>query len=202
MTGRSHGFGSVVKACQAIGSIGRQPRSGQVTSSDLDMPCYLRNPRTAAAAQVESMERGGVHRFDIPAFLRRQANQFPKHLPSRQLAAPPTPEQLLEEFERASLRATSLGEAVRQIEPDLLGSPVATAVESVVQHFRVELADRMVVWALALDIFASMSGGRRRISRHLDRLIRNGMAMVSEPLRSSLRSALEQALLGAGVTSD
>ena len=39
-----------------------------------DQPTVWRNPRTSAAAQVQALEESGVERFDIPAFLRKQAD--------------------------------------------------------------------------------------------------------------------------------
>jgi cell division protein FtsZ len=39
-----------------------------------DQPSVWRNNRNQAAAQVAALEESGVERFDIPAFLRRQAD--------------------------------------------------------------------------------------------------------------------------------
>jgi len=39
-----------------------------------DQPTVWRNPRASAAAQVQALEESGVERFDIPAFLRKQAD--------------------------------------------------------------------------------------------------------------------------------
>jgi cell division protein FtsZ len=44
------------------------------TYSGLEQPAIWRNPRASAAAQVAALEESGVERFDIPAFLRRQAD--------------------------------------------------------------------------------------------------------------------------------
>jgi cell division protein FtsZ len=41
---------------------------------NLDEPTVWRNPRASAAAQVQALEESGVERFDIPAFLRKQAD--------------------------------------------------------------------------------------------------------------------------------
>ena len=40
----------------------------------LDQPAIWRNPRASAAAQVAALQESGVERFDIPAFLRKQAD--------------------------------------------------------------------------------------------------------------------------------
>ncbi len=41
---------------------------------DFDEPAVWRNPRSAAANQVAALEESGMDRYDIPAFLRRQAD--------------------------------------------------------------------------------------------------------------------------------
>ena len=40
----------------------------------LDTPSVMRNPRTQASAQVRALESSGMDHFDIPAFLRKQAD--------------------------------------------------------------------------------------------------------------------------------
>jgi cell division protein FtsZ len=44
------------------------------SSQDLDVPAVFRNPRENATRRVEALESSGMDRFDIPAFLRRQAD--------------------------------------------------------------------------------------------------------------------------------
>ncbi|MEI6117382.1 MAG: cell division protein FtsZ [Burkholderiales bacterium] len=44
------------------------------TSPDMNVPSVLRNPRTQASAQVRALETAGMEHYDIPAFLRRQAD--------------------------------------------------------------------------------------------------------------------------------
>lgn len=43
-------------------------------SQDMGVPSVLRNPRTQASAQVRALETSGMEHYDIPAFLRRQAD--------------------------------------------------------------------------------------------------------------------------------
>jgi cell division protein FtsZ len=47
---------------------------GNVDYNQLDQPAVWRSPRASAAAQVAALEESGVERFDIPAFLRKQAD--------------------------------------------------------------------------------------------------------------------------------
>jgi cell division protein FtsZ len=41
---------------------------------NLQVPSVLRNPRSQASAQVRALETAGMEHYDIPAFLRRQAD--------------------------------------------------------------------------------------------------------------------------------
>jgi cell division protein FtsZ len=43
-------------------------------AQDLQIPTVMRNPRTQASAQVRALETSGMEHYDIPAFLRRQAD--------------------------------------------------------------------------------------------------------------------------------
>jgi cell division protein FtsZ len=45
-----------------------------VNAQDLDVPSVFRNPRTQASAQVRALETAGMDHYDIPAFLRKQAD--------------------------------------------------------------------------------------------------------------------------------
>ncbi|MCL4747677.1 MAG: cell division protein FtsZ, partial [Burkholderiaceae bacterium] len=51
-----------------------QPAGANGGYGDLDQPAVWRSPRGSAAAQVAALEESGVERFDIPAFLRKQAD--------------------------------------------------------------------------------------------------------------------------------
>jgi len=45
-----------------------------VQHQDLGVPSVFRNPRSQASAQVRALETAGVEHYDIPAFLRKQAD--------------------------------------------------------------------------------------------------------------------------------
>ena len=45
-----------------------------VDAHDLDVPSVFRNPRSQASAQVRALETAGMDHYDIPAFLRKQAD--------------------------------------------------------------------------------------------------------------------------------
>jgi cell division protein FtsZ len=59
----------VMQVLQGTGTFG--PSSGTVDMSNLDMPAVMRNPRRTA---VEAMSSSGMSTYDIPAFLRKQAD--------------------------------------------------------------------------------------------------------------------------------
>ena len=50
------------------------PAAGSGDYERFDQPAVWRNGRSSAAAQVQALEESGVERFDIPAFLRKQAD--------------------------------------------------------------------------------------------------------------------------------
>jgi cell division protein FtsZ len=54
--------------------MGAMPAGGQGDYRNLDMPSVMRNPRSQASAQVRALESSGMDHFDIPAFLRKQAD--------------------------------------------------------------------------------------------------------------------------------
>lgn len=45
-----------------------------VDYANADVPAVIRNPRSQASAQVRALETAGMDHFDIPAFLRKQAD--------------------------------------------------------------------------------------------------------------------------------
>jgi cell division protein FtsZ len=59
---------------QRTGTDDGQPARATTNFADLDQPAVWRSPRASAAAQVQALEESGVERFDIPAFLRKQAD--------------------------------------------------------------------------------------------------------------------------------
>ncbi len=48
--------------------------SAQTDYSGYDIPAVIRNPRSDAAARVAALEESGMDRYEIPAFLRKQAD--------------------------------------------------------------------------------------------------------------------------------
>jgi cell division protein FtsZ len=56
------------------GPVSAPPMRASADYEGLSRPAYLRNNRTFAAAKVESLAQGGMEDFEIPAFLRKQAD--------------------------------------------------------------------------------------------------------------------------------
>lgn len=62
-------------AGQAIASAGAAPQmAGQPDYGSMATPSIWRNNRTQAAARVDALSSGGMDDYDIPAFLRKQAD--------------------------------------------------------------------------------------------------------------------------------
>lgn len=51
-----------------------EPMVGDYDFANSDVPAVIRNPRSQASAQVRALETAGMDHFDIPAFLRKQAD--------------------------------------------------------------------------------------------------------------------------------
>ena len=52
----------------------RDPRPPQPSYGGMDTPSVWRTNRTTAAAKVDALASGGMDDFEIPAFLRKQAD--------------------------------------------------------------------------------------------------------------------------------
>ena len=70
-----HGFASsLTSAASAQPPSAPSTAGSRVSTAGLDTPTVWRDPRAAASARVAALEESGVEKFDIPAFLRRQAD--------------------------------------------------------------------------------------------------------------------------------
>jgi cell division protein FtsZ len=56
------------------GSDGLNRASSAQTSHDVNVPSVWRTNRTQAAAKVDALSSGGMDNYEIPAFLRKQAD--------------------------------------------------------------------------------------------------------------------------------
>jgi cell division protein FtsZ len=62
---------------QPVGAVGHSYAPAHVNTSDygaLDTPAVWRNSRETAASHVQALQEKGVDTYDIPAFLRKQAD--------------------------------------------------------------------------------------------------------------------------------
>ena len=64
----------VVQATGTDGAFIAGPGVQGVDYSHLDVPAIVRNGRSQRSSQVEALANSGVDRYDIPAFLRKQAD--------------------------------------------------------------------------------------------------------------------------------
>ena len=72
-------FGQYVAGYQFLSGIDREPGGGHTGSAQADygsmsVPSVWRTNRTQAAAKVDALSSGGMDDFEIPAFLRKQAD--------------------------------------------------------------------------------------------------------------------------------
>ncbi|RYF29668.1 MAG: cell division protein FtsZ, partial [Comamonadaceae bacterium] len=68
------GTDNVGFAMPAVGGVGQTGAHGQPNYEGMAVPSVWRTNRTMAAAKVDALSSGGMDDFEIPAFLRRQAD--------------------------------------------------------------------------------------------------------------------------------
>jgi len=73
-TGSGAGLGTSPGASMSTASSPLAASASRAPAGGLDTPTVWRDPRAAASARVAALEESGVEKFDIPAFLRRQAD--------------------------------------------------------------------------------------------------------------------------------
>ena len=57
-----------------MGAAGNQQVAGRMNYDGMAVPSVWRTNRTQAAAKVDALASGGMDDFEIPAFLRKQAD--------------------------------------------------------------------------------------------------------------------------------
>lgn len=93
-----------------------------VDYSKIDQPTVFRVGRDSPIAKSEALNKAGMDRFDIPAFLRRQAEPIEPETP---------PGLLIETFNRISLRTNNLEDAIDQLGRTIQGDETECVLEKV-----------------------------------------------------------------------
>jgi hypothetical protein len=97
-----------------------------VDYSKIDQPTVFRVGMDSPIVKSEALHKAGMDRFDIPAFLRRQAEPIEQETP---------PGLLIEMFNRAALRATAIEDAVDYVVRNISGEQTNGVLELVRRMF-------------------------------------------------------------------
>jgi Ca-activated chloride channel family protein len=165
----------------------------------LGAPSVWRN-RTSAAAKVDTLSSGGMDDFEIPAFLRRQAEDTAL-IPmlgtisgllgtiTAKSSPPLTLLELLQAFDAASQKTFATSRFVRS----MMDMTVTAAITKTIDEFTVVLGSGAKAWAVLLHWLAQELKGEFTLSRQGERLLRHFLkdedGVILEALNQKLQAS-------------
>ena len=191
------GLGSVVGASVA----GTPPESRAMSGPAV----WRTSNRTAAAAEVDDMPFDGIDDFEIPAFLRKQADdsrpgawdiQYSKRLDCATLPTEvgpvATPLEILRAFDAAAQKAFAVSRFVQILQALRLSN----ALVSVRDHFSLVLGSEAKAWAVLVKWLADSMADQFTLSRQGKRLLSHCLKGENLPILDELHQRLT-ALVGS-----
>ena len=178
------GFGSV-KSSMKFGIAPAPLAMNAIACADFgspSVPSVWRTNRTQAAARVDAPSSNGFDDFEIPAFLRKQADDV--------ASTGMTPAELIEAFNDAALRAADFDEALTVV----LNHGISDDLTKLVKFMTAEAQTPEMAWALLLDWLMVRLVGQSTVSRHGLRLLRHQLAGVDESVKLQTSKRLAAAL--------
>jgi Ca-activated chloride channel family protein len=178
------GFGSV-KSGMKFGIAPASMAMNAIACADfgsLSVPSVWRTNRTQAAARVDALSSNGFDDFEIPAFLRKQAEDV--------ASTGMTPAELIEAFNDAALGASDFDEALSVV----LSQRVSDDMTKLLNVMSTEAGSVKMAWALLLDWLVVRLVGQCTLSRHGLRLLRHQLAGVDESVKLPTSKRLAAAL--------
>jgi hypothetical protein len=178
------GFGSV-KSSMKFGIAPAPLAMNAIACADFgspSVPSVWRTNRTQAAARVDAPSSNGFDDFEIPAFLRKQADDV--------ASTGMTPAELIEAFNDAALRAADFDEALTVV----LNHGISDDLTKLVKFMTAEAQTPEMAWALLLDWLMVRLVGQSTVSRHGLRLLRHQLAGVDESVKLQTNKRLAAAL--------
>jgi Ca-activated chloride channel homolog len=175
-----HGLPSLQKVKQmsaagwgGLGTVRRELASVHFAPGydSLSVPSVWRANRSAAAAKVDALAAGGMDDFEIPAFLRRQADSAPARKLLNGDGA--TPNQLLEKFNELSLTSTNFSDITQALREQIAASSAWKALEE--DQIEANLA-------CLLDWLSKRVQGIVSLTRHSRRLLNAQIAKIDPAL--------------------
>lgn len=148
----------------------------------MSVPSVWRTSRTRAAARLDALSSGDMGDFEIPAFLRSQADDV--------ASTGLTPTGLIEAFNDAALGAADFDEALSIV----LSQGISDDLAKLVRVMTAEAGVTEMAWALLLDWLTVRLIGHCTLSRHSLRLLRHQLAGVDESVKLHASKRLAAAL--------
>lgn len=148
----------------------------------MSVPSVWRPLRTRAAARLDALSASGMGDFEIPAFLRRQADDV--------TSTGLTPAGLIEAFNDAALGAADFDEALSIV----LSQGISDDLRKLVKIMTAEAGVTEMAWALLLDWLTARLVGQCTVSRHGLRLLRHQLTGVDESIKLQTSKRLAAAL--------
>ena len=141
-----------------------------------------RTKRVQAAARFGIQSSSGFDDFEIPAYMRKQADD----VASTDL----TPAEFIKAFNDAALGAADFDEALTVV----LSQGISDDLAKLVKVMTTETGTTQIAWALLLDWLMVRLVGQSTVSRHGLRLLRHQLAGVDESVKLKTSKRLAAAL--------
>lgn len=176
-----------------------------VSYDSLSTPSVWRRNSThsAAAAKVDAMASGGMDDFEIPAFLRKQADDnAPSAMPGRlsqllgrspraiDLGPIVTPLELLQTFDAAAMKLLAANRFVSALQALHIPGEVTGAVDD----FTVVLGSGAKAWTVVIQWLSENLSDRFTLSRQAERLIRHTLKDEDAAILAALAEQLTRAI--------
>ena len=169
-------------------------KAGGATSS----PRVWHTNRTRV--DVDSLRGVQEDHFEVPAFLRKAANEDADPGPAKGVTQTVRPRQLLNEFNRLALAHKTLDDALATLTHLELPDSVRDVLEQICKANGSRRHPEVVAWAFLLQWVGDQMGQPEALQRHALRLVRAVLSGLDEGAKKDARDVLEKTL--AGVDSE
>ena len=159
------------------------------TTNTSASPSLWRGTRTAAAQKQDSLATGGMDDYEIPAFLRKQADGG---IPNKTIAQSTGTEQIrniLRQLNALARNTMDFSLVVEQLPMIVAGTEIGAAIDAVVEAGE----QREVVWAVYLNVLMEQKS-IFIIYRHAARLLRFALKNVTTEARNALVKLITEML--------
>jgi Ca-activated chloride channel family protein len=133
-------------------------------------PQLWRSNQTQATANLHNLSIGESDAFDLPAFMRKQADD--ELLTSTKIGL--SPAELIDALNAASVRSTSFSDALKGVH----GFDQNTELTALIKAISKVVGDEDLTWALFIRWLSDRLGKAGELDRHAERLIRDALSSL------------------------